>query len=102
MRTAAVSLRGIGMSFGAHRVLDGVDLDIAAGEVLALLGANGAGKSTLIKVLSGVHAGHDGTIRVEGAQRRVDSPLRAPHAGIATVDHPVHDGVVPRLSVADY
>ncbi|SEP29169.1 sugar ABC transporter ATP-binding protein [Trujillonella endophytica] len=101
MSTAAVSLRGIGMSFGAHRVLDGVDLDIAAGEVLALLGANGAGKSTLIKVLSGVHPGHDGTIRIEGTEQRMDSPLRARRAGIATVHQRVHDGVVPGLTVAE-
>jgi simple sugar transport system ATP-binding protein len=101
MSTAAVSLRGVGMSFGAHRVLDGVDLDIAAGEVLALLGANGAGKSTLIKVLSGVHPGHDGTILVEGTEQRMDSPLRARRAGIATVHQRVHDGVVPGLTVAE-
>ncbi len=101
MSTAAVSLRGIGMSFGAHRVLDGVDLDIAAGEVLALLGANGAGKSTLIKVLSGVHPGHDGTIAVAGTEQRMDSPLRARRAGIATVHQRVHDGVVPGLTVAE-
>ncbi len=101
MSTPAVSLHGIGMSFGAHRVLDGVDLDVAAGEVLALLGANGAGKSTLIKVLSGVHPGHDGTIAVGGTPQRIDSPLRARRAGIATVHQRVHDGVVPGLSVAE-
>ncbi len=100
-RSPAVSLRGIGMSFGTHRVLDGVDLDVAAGEVLALLGANGAGKSTLIKVLSGVHPDHDGTIAVAGTRQRIDSPLRARRAGIATVHQRVHDGVVPGLSVAE-
>ena len=49
-------LRGISKSFGAVAALTDVDLDVAAGEVVAVVGDNGAGKSTLVKVLAGVHA----------------------------------------------
>ena len=51
--------------FGPFTALDGVDLDIAPGEVHALLGDNGAGKSTLIKILSGVHQPTSGSIYVD-------------------------------------
>ena len=53
--TAGLSLRGITKTFGAVAALTDVDLDVAAGEVVALVGDNGAGKSTLVKVLAGVH-----------------------------------------------
>jgi len=53
--SAALSVRGATKRFGAVVALDGVDLHVRRGEVLALLGDNGAGKSTLIKCLTGVH-----------------------------------------------
>lgn len=48
----AISVRGIEKSFGKHRVLDGVDLEVETGSILALLGSNGAGKTTLVRILS--------------------------------------------------
>ncbi|MFJ3801281.1 sugar ABC transporter ATP-binding protein [Streptomyces sp. NPDC090088] len=61
-----VGIRGLVKRFGGTVALDGVDLDVTAGSVLALLGPNGAGKSTLIKVLAGVHRPDAGRITVVG------------------------------------
>lgn len=60
------SVRGVTHSFGTHRVLDGVDLDLRAGEVLALVGPNGTGKSTLLAVVAGDLEPHDGSVTVLG------------------------------------
>ena len=78
-------LRGIRKSYGPVQALRGVDLDIAAGEVHALVGDNGAGKSTLIKVMSGsVHA-DAGQIEFDGRPVRLPTPAAAAGLGIATV-----------------
>ncbi|WP_051467765.1 ATP-binding cassette domain-containing protein [Actinomadura oligospora] len=80
-----LSLRGISKSFGAVAALSGVDLDVSAGEVVALVGDNGAGKSTLVKTLSGVHPPDSGTITFESREVSVTSPAAAQQLGIATV-----------------
>lgn len=80
-----LSLRGITKSFGAVHALRGVDLDISAGEVVALLGDNGAGKSTLVKILAGVHSADSGTITFRGQSVTINSPADAKRLGIATV-----------------
>ncbi|MGS0758344.1 ATP-binding cassette domain-containing protein, partial [Roseateles sp. GG27B] len=61
-RELVLSLRGITKRFGAVAALTDIDLDVHAGEVVALVGDNGAGKSTLVKILSGVHQPTAGTI----------------------------------------
>lgn len=61
-----VSVRDTTKRFGATTALNGVDLEVRAGRILALLGQNGAGKSTLIKILAGVYRADDGTITVAG------------------------------------
>ena len=68
-----VELRGITKTFGGVHAVEDVSLELAAGEVLGLLGHNGAGKSTLIKILSGVFAADSGEIRIDGSP--VDDPL---------------------------
>ncbi|MCB0906264.1 MAG: sugar ABC transporter ATP-binding protein [Nocardioidaceae bacterium] len=98
---AAVEMRGITMSFGANEVLKGIDLDLAPGEVTAMLGANGAGKSTLIKVLSGVNAGYGGQITIDGETVTIDHPTTAHSHGIQAVHQRIADGVVPGLTVAE-
>jgi D-xylose transport system ATP-binding protein len=80
-----LSLRGVSKSFGAVAALTDIDLDVAAGEVVAIVGDNGAGKSTLVKVLSGVHLPTSGTITFESKEVTVPSPAAAHALGIATV-----------------
>ncbi len=80
-----LKLRGIGKQFGAVTALKDIELDVHAGEVVALVGDNGAGKSTLIKVLAGVHQPTSGTIEWCGNQVSLDSPGTALELGIATV-----------------
>lgn len=80
-----LSARGITKHFGAVQALNGVDLDIRAGEVVGLVGDNGAGKSTLVNILSGVLRPSTGTIAIHGQSVRIESPLHARSLGIETV-----------------
>ena len=75
----------ISKSFGAVTALVDVTLKLRKGEVLALVGDNGAGKSTLIKIMSGFHRASAGTMKVDGAEVRFDSPREARAQGIETV-----------------
>ena len=80
-----LAVRDATRRFGAITALDGVSLEVAAGEVVALLGDNGAGKSTLIKCVSGVLRLHGGTIEMDGRPANVHSPAAARELGIETV-----------------
>ncbi len=71
----AAALQGVSKRFGATLALDGVDFDVAAGEIHAIVGENGAGKSTLIRILGGVHRPDRGIVRVDGPSGI--SPARA-------------------------
>ena len=84
-RDPILSLRGVSKTFGAVAALTEVDLDVATGQVVALVGDNGAGKSTLVKVLSGVHAPSAGTIAFEGREVHIGTPAEAQRLGIGTV-----------------
>ncbi|WP_017585426.1 sugar ABC transporter ATP-binding protein [Nocardiopsis ganjiahuensis] len=75
----------ISKSFLGVRVLHGVDLDLHAGELHALVGENGAGKSTLMKVLAGVHRADTGLIEFAGEEVSFEHPVQAQRAGVATV-----------------
>ena len=63
---ALIRVAGLRKTFGNHRVLDGLDLDVRAGEAVAVLGANGAGKTTLLKVLATLVRPTRGTVTVAG------------------------------------
>ena len=80
-----LSLRGITKRFGAVRALSGVDLDVYAGEVVAIVGDNGAGKSTLVKILAGVHPQDGGTVSFGGVPTAIPTPTDSRDLGIATV-----------------
>ncbi|MFX4291253.1 sugar ABC transporter ATP-binding protein [Streptomyces bohaiensis] len=71
--------------FPGVKALDGIDLDVRAGEVHCLLGQNGAGKSTLIKVLAGAHQPNAGRITWRGEEVRLPNPQAAIKLGIATI-----------------
>ena len=80
-----LELRDVVKTFPGVRALDGVQLEVRAGEVHCLLGQNGAGKSTLIKVLAGVHHADEGTITWQGEPFAPATPQAAMKAGIATI-----------------
>ena len=78
-----LSLRQVSKRFGAVSALTDIDLDVHAGEVVALVGDNGAGKSTLVKVLAGVHQPTAGTITFGGKPITLDNPGATLDLGIA-------------------
>jgi D-xylose transport system ATP-binding protein len=80
-----LALRGVSKRFGAVQALTDVELEVHAGEVVALVGDNGAGKSTLVKTIAGVHPIDDGVIEWEGKAVQVGKPQDAQALGIATV-----------------
>jgi ribose transport system ATP-binding protein len=80
-----LEMHGIKKSFVGVEVLHGVDLDLRAGEVHAIVGENGAGKSTLMKTLAGVHPPTEGTIRIDGADVSFAHPAQAQAAGVGIV-----------------
>jgi ABC-type sugar transport system ATPase subunit len=78
-------LRGVGKSFGPVQALTGIDLDIPAGQVTALVGDNGAGKSTLIKTVAGIWPPSSGELIWNGQLVHIHSPRDATNLGIAAV-----------------
>jgi ABC-type sugar transport system ATPase subunit len=96
-----LELRGLTKDFPGVRALDGVDLDLGAGEVLGLVGENGAGKSTLIKILGGIHraGSYGGELVLDGVARRFTGADDARAAGIAVVHQELC--LVPEMTVAE-
>lgn len=93
-----MEMRGIDKRFPGVHALQQVDLDLYAGEVLAVMGENGAGKSTLIKTLGGV-CPDSGSIRIDGEALVIDSPLSSVAAGIAIIYQEFN--LIPGLSVRE-
>ena len=99
MPSPLLELRQITKSFGGARALVGVNFDLQAGEVHALLGENGAGKSTLIKIVTGAHQPDGGTITVAGAPVTGLDPAAARALGIACIYQ--QPALFPDLTVAE-
>jgi ribose transport system ATP-binding protein len=92
-------MQGVRKRFGATVALDGVDLSVDRGEVLALVGENGAGKSTLMKVLSGAYQPDEGRMWLEDAPYHPRHPLEARRAGVAMIYQEL--SLASHLSVAE-
>lgn len=99
MNGPLLQMRGISKRFGATQALGNVDLDVAAGEVLALIGENGAGKSTLMKILSGAVSPDEGRMELAGRQYAPHGPHQARLAGVAMIYQELN--LAPDLSVED-
>jgi AI-2 transport system ATP-binding protein len=94
-----VSLKSIWKVFAGVPVLKGVDIELKAGEIHALLGGNGSGKSTLMKILSGVYTADAGTIELEGSPVTIHNPSHAHELGIYLV--PQEPEIFPHLTVEE-
>lgn len=92
-------LEGIRKRFGGVVALDGVDFELRAGEIHALLGENGAGKSTLIRILGGVHRPDAGIIRVDGQEVQIRDVSVADRLGVRVIHQEL--SLAPNLSVAE-
>lgn len=90
---------GICKSFGANKVLGGVNLHVRPGEVHALMGENGAGKSTLMNILTGIHKADAGTIMVDGKEVTFRNNKDAEEHGIAFIHQELN--IWPNLSVLE-
>ncbi|NDU76702.1 ATP-binding cassette domain-containing protein [Actinomadura sp. DSM 109109] len=94
-----LALVNVSKSFGAVRALQGVTLELHAGEVHALAGENGAGKSTVVKTFAGVHRPDAGEVRVDGEPVTFHGPADAQAAGVAVIYQ--EPTLFPDLSVAE-
>lgn len=94
-----VEMRGINKTFPGVQALSNVDFFLERGEIHAIVGENGAGKSTLIKVLTGVERPNSGSIKLDGQEVTIRSPLHAQRLGISTVYQEIN--LCPNLSVAE-
>jgi branched-chain amino acid transport system ATP-binding protein len=85
MSEALLSVSGLAAGYGAIEVLHGIDLEVAAGEIVAVLGSNGAGKSTLNRTISGVLPATRGSIRFAGEAIEIERPATIVARGLIHV-----------------
>src|SRR5579862_337041 len=97
--TSRLSLQGITKRYPGVVANDAVSLDVAPGEIHAVLGENGAGKSTLMKIIYGAVRPDEGELRWNGERIRIDSPAAARRLGIAMVFQ--HFALFETLTVAE-
>jgi branched-chain amino acid transport system ATP-binding protein len=93
-----LTVRGLEVFYGPIRAVRGIDLDINAGEIVALIGANGAGKTTTVRAIAGLSA-YRGEIAYEGKKLQPNSAEKVLRAGVALV--PEGRGILGRMSVED-
>lgn len=96
--TKLLEMKDISKSFGDNQVLNGVSMEVDAGEVVALLGENGAGKSTLIKILGGIYRSDGGEIRINGQTKEINSATIAGENGIRIIHQEII--LVPERTIA--
>ena len=98
MNLPLIECRGLHKWYSGVHALKGVNLNVAEGESVGLVGDNGAGKSTLIKILSGVHRPDQGEIVIEGKRVDIRTPKQAMKLGIETIYQ--YNAMVPTMSIA--
>jgi branched-chain amino acid transport system ATP-binding protein len=96
--SAALNVRALGAGYGGIRILDGLDLDLAAGRITTIVGPNGAGKSTLLKALAGLLP-RDGRATLDGQALPSGSATAAVRAGLILVAEGRH--LFPRMTVLE-
>ena len=94
-----LELRGVRAAYDSVTVLHGVDLSVAAGQVVALLGPNGAGKTTTLRIAAGVHPVQSGRLLLAGSDLAGAAPRDLARAGVCLI--PEGRGVFPNLSIRD-
>ncbi|MGD0699343.1 MAG: ABC transporter ATP-binding protein [Trebonia sp.] len=99
MNSALLELRGVRAAYDSVTVLHGVDLSVAAGQVVALLGPNGAGKTTTLRIAAGVHQVQSGRLLLAGSDMAGAAPRDLARAGVCLI--PEGRGVFPNLSIRD-
>ena len=95
----ALEMRGIEKSFPGVKALKGVDLNVRAGEIHALMGENGAGKSTLMKILAGAYTADKGEVYIEGKRAALGDPAAARRSGVTLIYQEI--SLAPNLTVAE-
>jgi ABC-type branched-subunit amino acid transport system ATPase component/ABC-type branched-subunit amino acid transport system permease subunit len=99
-RARALTVRGLDVAYDGVQVLFGVDLDVEAGEIVALLGTNGSGKSTVLRAISGIVRSRRGTVTISGRDETHAPPERIAAHGVAHA--PGGNGVFPSLTVIEH
>jgi branched-chain amino acid transport system ATP-binding protein len=95
-----LKIRGLKGGYGGGRlIVDGVDIDVAAGEIVTVIGQNGAGKSTILKTVFNMTPVREGTVELDGTDIFPVSPYRMLTVGLAYI--PQHHSVFPKLTIAE-